>query len=327
MTLAITPISKTKCNIKFTDINYTIVNAIRRALLSIVPVYAFDSINIEKNTTNLDDDMLSHRLSLIPVEKQLDITFDFENKTSDNIDIYTDDFIKSNDTWICPGVLVTIIKPGQSLKFSASSVLGCGKTHAKWSCITYEYKQHETVLFNGVPLEQGKLVDVSGINIDNLQSRLPSLFNQESKLIVDKILIDENLFNVINELIGSEIIVRTDEPIFEISLETVNNFSAIETLGSAIQELIKECRNCNYDVVNDHDIIIHHDYSLVYMIVEQYRKYFKHMISGIRVHPLDTFMKIKTNSPTFIQDLKLCLVYLDQELSALLQEVQAPLEQ
>jgi DNA-directed RNA polymerase subunit L len=318
MALTITPMSKIKCNIKFTDIDYTIVNAIRRALISTVPVYAFDTIDIQKNTTNLDDDMLSHRLSLIPVEKQMDISFDFENTTSDNINIYTDDFIRSDDKWVCPGILVTIIKPSQSLKFSASSIVGCGKTHAKWSCITYEYKQYETVIFNGLQLEQGQLVDTMGINIDDLQSRLPTLFNSDGKLIADKILIDENLFNVINELVGSEIIVRSDDPIFEITLETVNNYTAIDTLKSAITELIKECRQCNYDIVND-GIIIHHDYSLVYMIVEQYRKYFKHNISGIKVHPLDSFMKIKSNSPTFIHDLKTCLTHLDQELSALLQ--------
>lgn len=309
----------TKCTIKFTDINYTLVNAIRRALISLVPTYAFDTINIDKNSTNLDDDMLSHRISLIPVEAQLNITCDITNKTNDNMNIYSNDFVKSNDTWVCPNVLLTIVKPGQQLKFTASSTLGCGKTHAKWSCITYNYKQYERVFFNNKEITNDELIDVSTLDIKNLKTRLPSLFKDDF-LLSNKILIDENLFNVINEIIGSEIIVRSEEPVYEIAIETINNFNAIKTYKSAITELYNECCTCKYDTIDDNSIKIYHDYSLVYMIVEKYRSRFEqYNISGIKVHPLDPFMIIKSNSPTFVQDLSQCLAYLQKELADLLQ--------
>jgi hypothetical protein len=318
--LAINDSDSSNCKFVFSNVNHTIVNAVRRALISKIKTFAFDNIVINKNSSNLDGDMLSHRISLIPVEKKCIISYNNKNTTNEIINVYSSDF--TTDSWVYPNILLTILKPGQELDFTSTSSEGNGELNSKWSCVTdLCFYQREEIFFNNKLLEKDTLVDVSDLNIENLKNRLPLLFEGNS-IIANRILIDHNLFNVINELIGSEIIVLNELPIYNMSFKTINNFTGITALLSAIKELYNECRNINFEIMNDTSIKIHHDYSLVYMIVEQYRKYFQHNISGIKAHPLDEFMVIKFNSPTFHQDLKLCLVYLEQELHGLLVQLE-----
>jgi len=59
------------CKLNFTgkDINHIIINTIRRVILSLIPIYGFDSenINITKNTSVFNNDQLRIRFSNFPV--------------------------------------------------------------------------------------------------------------------------------------------------------------------------------------------------------------------------------------------------------------------
>ena len=59
------------CKLMFTgkDVNFVLMNTIRRIILTIIPVYAFDDkdINIIKNTSIFNNDQLRLRLSNIPI--------------------------------------------------------------------------------------------------------------------------------------------------------------------------------------------------------------------------------------------------------------------
>ena len=75
------------------DVNYQILNIIRRILLRYIPIYAFDSnlIKIKKNNSVLNNDMLKLRLNNLPVllsnlknnlnkEDNINKIYDLENK-------------------------------------------------------------------------------------------------------------------------------------------------------------------------------------------------------------------------------------------------------
>lgn len=59
------------CNIKFhgTDINYILINTLRRIILTLIPIYSFnvDNIEITKNTSIFDNDYMKLRLSNFPI--------------------------------------------------------------------------------------------------------------------------------------------------------------------------------------------------------------------------------------------------------------------
>ena len=45
----------------------SVMNSLRRVLLSEIPMLAFDQICIERNTGIMNEDMLAHRISMIPL--------------------------------------------------------------------------------------------------------------------------------------------------------------------------------------------------------------------------------------------------------------------
>ena len=80
-------------NFKGKDVNYQILNILRRILLRYIPIYAFDSnlINIKENNSVLNNDMLKLRLNNLPVllsnlknninkENTIDKVYDLENR-------------------------------------------------------------------------------------------------------------------------------------------------------------------------------------------------------------------------------------------------------
>lgn len=103
---------------KFTlsNINVSLANAIRRTVLSDIPVLGFDAENkeecqIEKNTGRLHNEILKHRLTCIPIHmNELDVLpgnyvmeLDMKNETDNLIYITTEDFKiknKTNDNYL-----------------------------------------------------------------------------------------------------------------------------------------------------------------------------------------------------------------------------------
>jgi DNA-directed RNA polymerase alpha subunit len=106
------------------EVDVSIVNAIRRTILTNVPSVGFyfklkdhfveNDINIEKNESPLHNEFLSHRFSLIPVHfskdeidewdsKMYTFVIDKTNKTSDLMNITTQDFeILDKDGTVLP---------------------------------------------------------------------------------------------------------------------------------------------------------------------------------------------------------------------------------
>lgn len=59
--------SRLEFNIKGININYILINTIRRTIFSDIPIYAFDNFKFEKNTSNFHNNYLKLRISALPV--------------------------------------------------------------------------------------------------------------------------------------------------------------------------------------------------------------------------------------------------------------------
>lgn len=322
MSIEIHPVTnETECKVTITDTPIEIVNAIRRKLLTGINTFAFKDTTIMKNSSNLDNDMISHRMCLIPVSSECSTTIDCDITNNTNVSMYVTTDHLNKTGWVSPGVLITILRPGQEFQITSTSVPGTGSMHTMWCNITdFCFKQYRNVFFNGILVESNTFIDTTGIDITELKKRIPSLFQENTvSIISNKLIIDSNLFNVINEITDSELITQSLYPKWDISFKTIDNSSGIVTLNSAINGLIAECNNCEYTIKNPMEIHLNHDYSLVHMIIRQYQQLYKYNISGNKHHPLDNYTVIKSNSPTMISDLKMCLVYLHQSLESLVQ--------
>lgn len=118
--------------------NVYYANSLRRAMISDVPTLAIDNVNIEINESNLHDEMLCHRLSLVVLDssdcsKEFEIFLDIICH-DDNLDV-TSDLLKS-DLNIMKGILIVKLHKGERIKLSAIARKGTGREHAKWSPVS-----------------------------------------------------------------------------------------------------------------------------------------------------------------------------------------------
>jgi len=128
-------------------------NAIRRAMIAEVPVFAIEDVTIFQNTSSLYDEMIAHRLGLIPLATDLageDLSLEKnKSKVSFKIDkqgpgmVYASDLV-SSDTKIKPAygnIPIVPLNAGETLTLEAEAVLGNGHQHAKFqpaTCAAYK---------------------------------------------------------------------------------------------------------------------------------------------------------------------------------------------
>jgi len=147
------------------DVDVPFMNALRRVIVAEVPSMAIDDVVIIENSSMLHDEILAHRLGLIPLKTDLD-TYNLPEDCSckselgcnlcrvsltlnvEAVDIaktvYSGDFLSENPSIEPVSDRIPIIKlaPDQRIKLEAYARLGKGKIHAKWqpvSMCTYKH--------------------------------------------------------------------------------------------------------------------------------------------------------------------------------------------
>jgi DNA-directed RNA polymerase subunit D len=148
---------KTALQLEGVDRSYA--NAIRRFCLSEVPSMAIDDVVILENSSVLYDEILSHRLGMIPLKTDLeryilpekcdcgnplgcqkcrvllvlDATAHDKPRTVFSGDLVSED---REIAPISPSIPLVKLAQGQSVKLEAYARLGRGKEHAKWQPAT-----------------------------------------------------------------------------------------------------------------------------------------------------------------------------------------------
>ena len=130
-------------------------NAIRRFCLSEVPAMAIDDVVILENSSVLYDEILAHRLGMIPIKTDLEkynlpedcdcgnplgchkcrVLFVLDAKGREKVSTVTSGDLVSEDREVRPvSETIPLVKLalGQSVKLEAYARLGRGKEHAKW---------------------------------------------------------------------------------------------------------------------------------------------------------------------------------------------------
>jgi DNA-directed RNA polymerase subunit D len=154
-------LEKTDYNLKLVveGISIEMANAIRRIILSEMPVMAVDEVIILKNDSPLYDEIVAHRLSMIPLTTDLEtyklprececggygcslcqvsLTCEVTNTTNAPMVIYSRD-LNSNDPKIIPvdpNIPIVKIDKDDKVIIEAYAILGSSKEHVKWQAIS-----------------------------------------------------------------------------------------------------------------------------------------------------------------------------------------------
>jgi DNA-directed RNA polymerase subunit D len=146
-------------------------NALRRAIIAEVPTMAIEDVMIIENSSVLYDEMLSHRLGLIPLSTDLDsyvlpedcdckselgcnrcrTALSLESEaTAESRYVYSGE-LKAENPDVKPvsdTIPIAKLAPGQKIRLEAYARLGKGFEHAKWQPVSsagYKYMPSLTV--------------------------------------------------------------------------------------------------------------------------------------------------------------------------------------
>ncbi|GLJ45664.1 hypothetical protein SUGI_0961120 [Cryptomeria japonica] len=167
-----------KFELRNTDVS--IANALRRVMIAEVPTIAIDLVEIENNSSVLNDEFIAHRLGLIPLTSKramemsfsrdcdrcdgdarcencsIEFTLHAKCEGDQTLDVTSLDLTSSDDD-VAPvdrasgdyglteqrGIIIVKLRRGQELKLRAIARKGIGKDHAKWSpaaTVTFMYE-------------------------------------------------------------------------------------------------------------------------------------------------------------------------------------------
>ena len=168
---------KNKSTFLVKDIDASFANALRRIMLEEVPVMAIEDVEIRKNNSVLYDEMMTHRLGLVPLKTDLKsynlpeecsckgegcakCQLKMVMKVKGACNVYASD-IDSQDPKVKPvhpKMLINKLMKGQEIELEATAVLGKGKEHMKWSpgLAYYMYEPKITVNNNSNKFEEFK---------------------------------------------------------------------------------------------------------------------------------------------------------------------------
>jgi DNA-directed RNA polymerase subunit D len=139
--------NKEKQQISFiTDMSISLANAIRRSVLEI-PIMAIDEVEISKNDSALYDEIIAHRLGLVPIKTSKTIKeTKFKLKEKGPKTVYSTDIQPSVGTdYKLP---IVLLAEGQEIEIVADAKLRKGIEHIKYSpgLIYYSHNINEEVL-------------------------------------------------------------------------------------------------------------------------------------------------------------------------------------
>ena len=252
--VTITKINQTPEKISFLikDVNNTLINTFRRVIIEI-PTLAVDTVEFYKNDSALYDEMIAHRIGLIPLKT--DKTFIERDKCTCKgkgclkckgslklsikgpCTVHAKDMKGKAIQIAHPEIPIVILAKDQELEFVAEACLGCGKEHTKFS--------PGLAWFNSIP--KFKLKETK--EVEKYISICPkkAITAKGNKLIIDELKCDlcESCVELSKEL-GENIELKASETDFVFNIESFGQLKpkdifieSINVLNSNLNELSK----------------------------------------------------------------------------------------
>lgn len=259
--------------LKFEIINVdaSLANAFRRIMISEVPTIAIETVTIFQNTGIIADEILCHRLGLIPFQFDADLINYREKAEKHNeqncfcfklhvkcktvgnqktMNIYSKDLIwvplnanqknqfQSNPPKVVDkNILITKLAVGQEIELICFLEKGIGKTHAKWSPVsTATYRMKPVFIFN----DPEKLTKEETLDLINLCPR--KVFDiEDGDQIVAKNVLNCSSCRACIEKYPKKVVFNKIKHHFIFSIESTGCFPAHDIFLKAVRILKQKC--------------------------------------------------------------------------------------
>lgn len=232
------------------------MNAIRRFGIAYVPTLAIEDVEIVANDSVLYDEVLAHRMGLIPLTTDLksytlpegeeisamnSVLLSLKADTAGYV--HSKDFV-SKDPAIKPAfdtIQVSYLLEGQEVEVNATAVMGQGKEHTKWSPANIFYTYEPKVKVNNKSSKLSEFIEkfppqvISDGKIDEKAINTPELIDACEGVCDDIVTVEYNSNNFVftvesfGQLSPKDILVEATVQ-FDKQLDQLN-------------ELIKELKN------------------------------------------------------------------------------------
>jgi len=219
----------------------TWANLLRRYMMEEVPVMAIEDVEFRKNNSILYDEIIAHRLGLIPLKTDLKsyylpekckcngkgcarCTLKMTLTAKGPCTVYASE-IKSKDPKVkpvYPNIPIVKLLKGQDIELEATAILGKGKEHVKWSpgIVWYTFKPKITVNNNHPDFEAYK-------------DKYPPQVFKNGK--IDKLLIEEkNLVDACDGVNKNIVSIEYDDTSFIFHVESWGQLSCKEMVLQAL---------------------------------------------------------------------------------------------
>jgi DNA-directed RNA polymerase subunit D len=230
------------------DADVSVANAFRRVMLTEVPILAIDEVEFYDNTSSLYDEVLAHRVGLVPVVTDLSVLNFRENckckdgcpscqvelslKKSGPATVYSHDIKStSKNLTTVPGIPLVKLGKNQSIDLKAIAVLGTSHKHAKWQPAVVGYKYYPLIEISDKCNQCGACVDACPKNI---------LVIKKDKLKVTDVKKCILCRACTEACDAGEISIKGDENRFIYEIETTGSLKPTEIFTNACDILIEK---------------------------------------------------------------------------------------
>lgn len=246
----------TKTTYKIEGITPAYANSIRRFGMDYVPTLAIEDVEIVLNNSVLYDEVVAHRLGLIPLTTDLKSytlpegeVISAMNSVQLTLNVEAPGFVyakqlDSKDPKVVPAfkdIQVTYLLEDQAVECTATAVMGQGKVHAKWSPANIFYRYEPIIKVNN---RSSKLKDV----IENFP---PQVVNDGK--IDEKSITTPQLIDACEGVCEDVVEIKYSNTNFIFTVECFGQLPANEILSEAmvqfnkqlddLKDLIKEIKN------------------------------------------------------------------------------------
>ena len=240
--------------------NPVFANTLRRLMIDEVPTMAIEDVEFSKNNSILYDEMVAHRLGLVPLKTdlksynlpekckcegkgcnrcQLKIVLKPSIKTGT---VYSSE-LKSKDPAVKPVYgempIVKLLK-GQILELEATAVLGKGRRHVKWSPCHVYYKYKPSIEITGEVKNPEAIIEMDHNNIFEIKDRKLSV-NKDRVLECDLSLDFSELDKNIKFTASDTDFVFYIETFGQLSCKEIVN-KAIDIFDEQLDEFVEELK-------------------------------------------------------------------------------------